>query len=127
MIEITLRQLQKMKACDEGKQWFIDHNITAVKPLVTALLQDEKDNYARWLISRLMTHPQKAKWAIYSAKQVLKLFEKKYPKDLRPRKAIKAAKDFLSGKITASAVYAANAAANASAEAAASAARKKKK
>ena len=42
-----------------------------------------------------MTRPQSLAYAIYSAKQVISLFEKKYPSDKRPRMAIEAAKAVL--------------------------------
>ena len=45
-------------------------------------------------------HKQIALWAANCADSVLKYFEKKYPKDKRPRKAIKAARDWAFGRIT---------------------------
>ncbi len=45
------------------------------------------------------------------AEHVLPVFEKKYPKDDRPRKAIQAARDFVNGKITDKQMAAAGAAA----------------
>lgn len=46
-----------------------------------------------------MTYPQQIQFAIYSAEQVIDIFEKQHLKDDRPRKAIQAAKDFLADKI----------------------------
>jgi len=56
------------------------------------------------------------------ADRVVHLFEKQYPNDDRPRKAIKAARDFAHGLITEEARAAAEAAARSAAEAAAEAA-----
>ena len=53
------------------------------------------------------------------AEAVLHLFEKKYPKDDRPRKSIQAARDFANGKISAKELSAARAAARDAARAAA--------
>jgi hypothetical protein len=44
-------------------------------------------------------HKLLALWAADCAQHVLKYFEKKYPKDKRPRLAIKAARDWAKGKI----------------------------
>ena len=55
-------------------------------------------------------------YAIFAAEQVIGFFEKKYPEDKRPRKAIEAAKDYLkdpSDKNKAAAYAAAYAAADA--------------
>lgn len=100
MIKITVKKLKELNACQDGIEWFNKHNITSLRPLIKALLKDDKFDYARWLLPRLMTHPQKVKWAIFCAEQVIDIFEKKYPKDKRPREAIQAAKDFLGGKLS---------------------------
>jgi len=118
MIKITLEQLQKMGACESGIEWFTGQRARTLKRIVSKLIKSAHANYAFWLLSRLMTHPQKVNFAICAAEQVLELFEKEYPADDRPRKAIQAAKDFLAGKITADAASAAANAANAAANAA---------
>jgi hypothetical protein len=122
MIKITLEQLQKMGACESGIEWFTGQRARTLKRIVPKLIKSEHANYAFWLLSRLMTHPQKVNFAICAVEQVLELFEKEYPADDRPRKAIQAAKDFLAGKITADAADAAANAADAAANAAANAA-----
>ncbi len=110
MIRITLEQLQETRACEAGIAWFKGQSARTLKRIIPALLKSGRASYAFWLLPRLMTHPQKISFSIYTAEQVLGLFEKRHPNDDRPRKAIQAAKDFLAGKISA---YAANAAANA--------------
>ena len=42
-----------------------------------------------------MTEQNEAQFMIQAAEQVLDIFEKKYPSDKRPRKAIEAAKNYL--------------------------------
>ncbi len=116
-MNISLKQLKELKACEAGIKWFKNQKKRKVRLVVEVLLKNNKVSYANWLLSRLMTHPQRVLWAIYSAEQVLDIFEKRYPGDVRPRKAIEAAKDFLSGKI-AYTTYATYAAANAAANAA---------
>ena len=61
-------------------------------------------------------------YAADCAERVVSLYEKDYPTDTRPRKAIQAARDFANGKITAEELIAAYAAAAAAAHAAAYAA-----
>jgi hypothetical protein len=58
-------------------------------------------------------------YAADCAKRILGLYEKQYPKDDRPRKAIQATRDFAYGLITKDAAYAAAAAAYVAADAAA--------
>ena len=91
MIKITLEQLKKLNACEAGINWFIKSKLTDLKTITRKLLEDNKSNYAIWLLSRLLTHSQQVQWAIFSAHQVLSVFEKKYPNDNGPRKAIEAA------------------------------------
>ena len=60
--------------------------------------------------------------AIEFAAEVLPIFERRYPDDLRPRQAIQAARDYLAGKIDVAALRQARSAAAAAAAAAAYAA-----
>jgi hypothetical protein len=57
-----------------------------------------------WALCATVKHPEGDKvirlMAADFAEAVLSIFEKKYPEDDRPRKAIKAARDFANGKIT---------------------------
>jgi len=99
---ITREQLVALNACEGGIEWFDtkkDHSLTA---LVKAAIADKtfrnsdgenEDtlDYANWGLVRLMTHQQKVHYACFAARQVLKIFEDKYPEDKRPRKAIEAA------------------------------------
>ena len=76
-----------------------------------------------WALCATVKHPEGDKvmrlMAADFAEAVLSIFEKEYPDDDRPRKAIKAARDFANGKITAKERAAARAAAGAAAGAAA--------
>ena len=88
---ITTDWLREQLACDEGTDWFKAQNETDALAVLQKLRGDHWDWY-RWLAVRLMTHKQKVEWACFCAEQVLFIFEKKYPMDDRPRKAITAAK-----------------------------------
>ena len=60
-------------------------------------VQDDKEVYSKMRIKRAYKWQKKdsVELAIYSAKLVLPIFEKEYPKDKRPRKAIEAAQKYI--------------------------------
>jgi len=119
-MEITKEWLQEKSACPEGAKWFLDQKETDCVTVGEKLIRENKLDWANWLLSRAMSHTQQIKYAIYAAEQVIEIYEKEYPKDDRPRKAIEAAKAYLN-KPTEENKAAASAAANA-ADAAANAA-----
>ena len=119
MIKITIEKLEEFKACEEGKNWFLNQKLKSLSAVCKSLLK-QNAYYATWILPRYMDHTQQVQFAIFCAEQTIKIFESKYPTDKRPRLAIQAAKDFLAGKSTAyaaanaaNAAYAAHAAANA--------------
>jgi hypothetical protein len=73
-------------------------------------------------ITDTQMHRIRIRFAIFCAESVLKYFTNKYPNDDRQKKAIEAAKEYLSGRITANAANAAAYEAYAAAYAAANAA-----
>ena len=118
-------------ACESGYQWWLDNKKPAdVIATAKKLNAEDHNNWANWLIVRFMPHEQKVQYAIFAAEQVIDIYEKKYPNDDRPRKAILSAKNYLKDKslknkkaaADAAAAYAAYAAAAAAAAAAAYAA-----
>ncbi len=123
---ITKNWLKEQRACKEGCEWALKNAPNAEgEDAVKALIKAGKIDWANWLVVRLMTHKQKVQYAIYAAKQVIGIYEKKYPDDKRPREAIEAAKNYLKNpchKTKNTATAAANAAADAYAANAANAA-----
>ena len=131
-MNVTRDLLENLGACSEAKRCFAEHNEfhTEATEALRLLLTDKWQNviaeeygddslcWANWLVTRLLTHEQRVRYAIFAAEQVIYLFEKKYPKDERPRQAIKAAKACLANTNTDT-----RAAADASANAAGYAAR----
>ena len=94
-MKLTTRFLNSKGACKEGVAWFkAQKEINIIKVLRKLALENHWP-WASWLIVRVMTRPQYLAYAIFAAEQVIEIFEKKYPKDKRPRKAIEAAKAFL--------------------------------
>jgi hypothetical protein len=63
--------------------------------VLRALRDEKKILWANWFIVRVLTRPQYLAYAIYAAEQVIDLYEQRYPKDDRPRRAIEAAKAVL--------------------------------
>jgi hypothetical protein len=90
---ITKQWLEKKGACPEGIKWLEDKKADfAGDLLVRLLIKEDKLDWANWLIVRIMDYKQRVSYAVYAAEQVIKIYEKEYPDDKRPRKAIEAAK-----------------------------------
>ena len=130
-MEITKAWLKEKGACTSGTEWFCNtfKMGTTEKELIEKLIKTEKTDWAWWYLRKVLTKEQSVKIAIYASEQVIGIFEKKYPKDDRPRKAIESAKEYLknpcdNAAADANAAYAAYAAdaADACAECAADAA-----
>jgi hypothetical protein len=97
-MKITLEKLNEWNACKDGIEAFKTQSETdAVKliELMIATSDIEKIKWANWLIVRVMDSKQRIRYAVFAAEQALPIFEKKYPDDDRPRKAIEAAKKCL--------------------------------
>lgn len=94
-MKITKEWLFKKNVCLDGLEWFINQDERDSIIVVNKLMDNKKYDWANWLIARLMTRRQRIQYAIYSAEQVIDIFEKKFPKDKRPRQAIDAAKTVL--------------------------------
>src|SRR3990167_4765804 len=99
-----------------------DSELTIEKIIKTMTKHDHYVD-ANWLIVQFMFHKESVKYAIFAAKQVLGIYEKKYPKDDRPRKSIEEAKAWIKDPCgeTKNAAHATNVAAYAVANAAADA------
>ena len=125
-MKIKLTWLEEKNTCEEGIEYFTSNELEGIEDvdLVKKLFEEKKYNWASWLLTRLFDKTNNVKYAVYSAELVLPIFEKKYPKDDRPRKAIEAAKNWLANqtKENAHAAHAAAAAAYAAAAYAADAA-----
>ena len=109
--------LDRNQACASGVRWLKAN--TGIGATAVQILKDLKEQkqweYFRWLARRVITKPQAVEWAIFSAEKALDIYEREYPADDRPRKAIEAAKESLRNpsEAAAEAAYAAYAAAEA--------------
>jgi hypothetical protein len=135
IMKITKKWLEEKEACQSGKDWVIENypNLEGVE--LVKRLMDKDLSWSNWIIVRIMNYKQYVSYAVFSAEQVIDIYEKKYPDDKRPRKAIEAAKKCIdnpskenkayadsSASAAASAASAASSAAASAASAAASAA-----
>lgn len=101
-LTITKEWLKSKNACSSDYKWSLEQKgfdkggqgMEVVK-FLKLLVKDDHWQWANWGIVRIMTRPQYLRYAIYSAEQVIGIYEKKYPFNKAPREAIDAAKDVL--------------------------------
>ena len=92
-MNITKEWLEEKAACREGVEWFINQKEdNPLKIIKLFIVNKEHLNWANWLIVRIMSRKQYLQYAVYAAEQVIDIYEKRHPKDKRPREAIEAAK-----------------------------------
>ena len=90
--KITQKWLSEKSACSEGVEWFLRREETHTIKIIQALVAEDKWSWANWTIVRVMNYKQKVQYAVFAAEQVINIYEKKYPNNDKPRKAIEAAK-----------------------------------
>lgn len=93
MEKLRREQLKSMLPCKDCFKWWIENceGIETIEQLKKLNSEDCPDNdWANWLIVKIMSKKQCQAYAVYAACKVLYLYEKKY-KDDAPRKAIQAA------------------------------------
>ena len=90
-MKLTIKELKLMKACKDGIEWYEKYQQDTLQKTL-----EQTDNnsikYFSWYIAKKLNIINKVHYAIYAAEQVIDIYEKKYPADSRPRKAIEAAK-----------------------------------
>ena len=91
-MKLTLEKLESLGACEEGVEWYKEQNTEDFEEICNRLLKSEYiEDYLNWILPRMMNKKQKVQYAIFAAELVIDNFEKVYPDDDRPRKAIEAA------------------------------------
>jgi hypothetical protein len=115
-MKLTKESLAKHHPCADGYAWYLTNGEPkTVQNTVEKLITSKNANrlsWSNWLLSRVLSHDKKIQYAIFAAEQVLEIFEKKYPSDQRPRRAIKAAKHYLKNRSASDAASAAASAAD---------------
>jgi len=92
-MKLTEKWLRDHDACNLGITWFLNQKETdPIKLIKQAIKKKQHLDWANWLIVRLMKYKQYVLYAVFAAEQVIDIFEKEYPDDDRPGKAIEAAK-----------------------------------
>ena len=96
-MKVTKQQLLDAGACSSVVLYFDDikRKQWDVKKLLKHVIKQGNYSDAVYGLSYLMTHEQRIEWSIYCAYECLHEFEKEYPDDSRPRKAIEAAQKYL--------------------------------
>ena len=99
-MKLTKEFLQEKSASPSGIQWYVENKEPdTVEDCVAKLLADLKQGetlaYANWLLSKTLNTDNCRRYAIFAARQVLHIFEEKYPDDKRPRLAIETAEKYL--------------------------------
>jgi hypothetical protein len=91
-MKITIELLKKLGACSEMREVFSKQKESDAVKLIAKMIRLKKLDWANWLIVRLLDRLNNIRYAVFAAKKVLGLYERKYPSDDRPRRAIEAAK-----------------------------------
>ena len=95
----TDKHLKTLNPCADGYEWYVkncrDKGIDDTAKIIDLLIKDDRLEWANWMIARALSGENRIRYAIFAAEQVIDIFERKYPKDDRPRKAIEAAKAVL--------------------------------
>jgi hypothetical protein len=94
-MKITEKWLNDNRACSEGRAWLASHKERDSIKVLKKLQAEKQWDWFRWTAARLMDRKQRVLWACACAELVLDIFEKKYPKDKRPREAINAARKWV--------------------------------
>jgi hypothetical protein len=114
-MKLSLEIVNEKSACLAGVEWYKNHKQPqTVESCIKKLFADKKCgdryNWSNWLLSEMLSPDNKIRYAIFAAEQVIGIFEKQYPNDPRPRKAIEAAKEYLKLKTSAARAAAGDAA-----------------
>ena len=99
-MKITAKWLREKYACREGMAWWRRNGCEDPRDLLDTLIDSDHEDWARWLVSQMLTHSQRVVWVIEGAEAVLPIYEDECPDDNRPRKTIQTAKDGLAGRAT---------------------------
>ena len=98
-MKVTKKWLEENSACREGIDWVLSTGESKPVKLIDIAIEsgdEEKLKFAEWGVAKLLKRELFIRYAIYAAEQVIRIYEDKYSEDKRPRKAIEAAKRYIS-------------------------------
>ena len=90
--KFSKESLRKHSAGEAVMSWFLSQKETSPTKVVKALIKESHLDWANWAVVRCMTYEQYVAYAVFSAEQVIDIYEKENPEDKSPRQAIEAAK-----------------------------------
>ena len=98
MIEnkITKKWLEDVNACEKAKEWVFSLKDKSIIGIYKQGLKEKKYYWLNWGICRLFKRKQRMQYTVYTAEQVIDIFQKSYLGDDRHRKAIEVQKKILS-------------------------------
>lgn len=85
----------KHNPCKEAVEYIEQLPTKDCVEIIKILIEKEKYQWAEWGLARLLPTKDAVEWACICAESVLPIFESKYADDMRPRKAIEAARSGL--------------------------------
>jgi len=94
-MKLTVEWLEQKGACEEGIEWFKRRKDKSLAGVLKAVRREKEWGYAGWFIENILTKKQAVRVAVFSARLCLPEFEKEFPDDNRPRKAIEAAEAYI--------------------------------
>ena len=94
-MKITQAWLKKHRACFDAVEWVSEQKENEETKLISMAMEIGRFNWVNWYLTRRFNKRQNVQFAVFAAKKVLHLFEKKYPVNQAPRKAIEAAEKYL--------------------------------
>ena len=95
-MQITKKWIDRWQPCQEGVDWFWQQKERDGIKIVEKLINEGKENWANWVIVRIMNRKQYIQYACFASRQILYIYEQEYPGDRRPRSAIEAAEKCIS-------------------------------
>jgi hypothetical protein len=115
-------KMPKNPTLEQRVKWHLEHaKHCSCRPIEGKMLEEFKKRYAGtqrefWIFFNVDDHKALGLWAAECAERVLPLFEEKYPKDTRPREAIRVLREWVkTGKFSMMAIRGASLAAHAAA------------
>ena len=94
-MKINIEKLREAGACESGLEWLRNLGTLDAESVIQIGIKQGKHIDVCYGLSFAMNKKQRVTWAIFCAELCLDNFEKVYPADGRPRKAIEAAKFYL--------------------------------
>ena len=95
-MKIDSKIIAALKPCKDRFDNYVDNYGDTTFSLEDFILLDKITYDDKvWVVTRLFSREQNAKWSLLCASSILSIFESKYPDDKRPRKALEAAELYL--------------------------------